>query len=61
MNEPPDYKKSIFKHNASKVEVYGKKMTREQLREQKLIAEEEAEIRKRKKEMQEKRNAERAK
>ena len=26
--EPPDYKKSVFKHHASKVEVFGRKMNR---------------------------------
>lgn len=29
MNEPADYKKSVFKHTASKIEVYGKKLNRE--------------------------------
>ena len=40
MAEPPDYKKSIFKHTATKIEVYGKKLNREQMRQEKLAAEE---------------------
>jgi len=28
MQEFPDYKKSVFKHNPTKVTVFGKKMTR---------------------------------
>jgi len=31
MNEFPDYKKSIFKHNPTKITLFGKKMTREDL------------------------------
>jgi len=31
MNEFPDYKKSIFKHQPTKVTLFGKKMTREEL------------------------------
>ena len=31
MNEFPDYKKSIFKHAPSKITLFGKKQTREEL------------------------------
>ena len=61
MNEPPDYKKSIFKHTASKIEVYGKKLSREQIRAEKAAAEEQAEIRKKKAEVERQRQLKRAK
>jgi hypothetical protein len=31
MNEFPDYKKSIFKHVPTKITLFGKKQTREEL------------------------------
>lgn len=34
MNEFPDYKKSIFKHVPTKVTIFGKKITRDELIEQ---------------------------
>ena len=39
MNEFPDYKKSIFKHQPSKVTIFGKKQTRQDIEnEQKRLA-----------------------
>jgi len=39
MNEFPDYKKSIFKHQPTKVTLFGKKITRYELEtEQKRLA-----------------------